>query len=205
MADLTQHSVFKVLKQRFDNATIVEHNNVPLVFIPRTRDRNYHLLTTLGMSDFDMPVPEKFQDRSKIELFFCLPDYWNPEDMENPNHNWVWDKIAFMSTFPKERNTWFGSGHTMPFNREETAISEKFQQEYFLMVDPFELTQEMAPVQTDSGTIYFLAIVPIFKRELDYKNKSGAHHLLRKFIKKGISEKVDMFRLCAIKRKLFFK
>lgn len=205
MSNYNEHPVFVELKQRFENTMLVEQNGVPLVFIPKTRDRNYSLLTTIGMSDFEMPVPEKHQERSKIELFFCLPDYWKPEEMENPNHNWVWDRITFMSGFPKERNTWFGNGHTMPFNREETAISEKFQQEYFFFTDPFELTKEMRPIRQKEGNIHFIAVVPIFKRELDFKNKAGGHSLLRKFVKKGVSEKVDMFRLCAVRKRLFFK
>jgi hypothetical protein len=195
------HPVFIELSRRFPEATIVHHNEVPLVYIPRTRERNYHLISTLGMSDFDMEVPERFSHQENIELFFCLPDYWKHDDMENPNHKWVWDQIAFMSPLPKERETWFGSGHTIPFKKDESEISEKYQQAYFLMIEPFVLEREMQPFTSGDNLVTFLSIVPLFKKEFDYKNKSGAHHLLRKFLKKGVSEKVDMFRLCVVKRK----
>jgi len=204
MADFKSHPVFEILNHRFGEANLVEFNDVPLIHVPTTRERNFHIVSTIGLSDFDMPVPEKFKDKNRIELFFCLPDYWNPDDIENPNHKWVWDRIAFLSTFPKERNTWFGHGHTIPFNKEETPISEKFQQSYFIMLEPFEMDKIMAPIQGEHGTIHFLAVVPIFKKELDYKVKSGTNKLIRKFIKKGFSEKADMFREVAAKQKWLF-
>lgn len=204
MSELKNHPVYLALNERFNEVNLVEYNGVKLVHIPRTRDRNFHIVCSIGLSDFDMPVPETQTENNNIELFFCLPDYWKPDEIDNPNHSWVWDRIAFLSTYPKERNTWFGNGHTIPFNKEETAISEQYKQAYFLLTKPFEI-RTIEPIVSEDKTIHFLAIVPIFKDELDYKLKAGVTRLLRKFVKKGISEKADMFRLCAVrKRRLFF-
>ena len=200
----TNHTVFKELQNRFSEASIVEHNETKLVYIPRTRDRNYHIISTIGMSDYSMPVPETFSDKSKIELFFVLPDYWKPDDLESQNHKWVWDQITFMSSFPKERETWFGPGHTIPYSKDGSPISEKYEQVAFLMAEPYVLEEEMKPMLTESDSITFLAVIPLFKNELDFKNKSGTHLLLRKFLKKGISEKVDMFRQCGVRKKWLF-
>ncbi|MEN9977787.1 MAG: hypothetical protein RLZZ569_412, partial [Bacteroidota bacterium] len=63
------------------------------------------ILMTNGLSNYEMPVSEKWKDRAFNELYFCLPTYWDLEDTSNPNFNWVFEWIYRLETFVKEKQT----------------------------------------------------------------------------------------------------
>ena len=72
-----------------------EEGQFPLLMLDLELDSPVSVLMTNGLSDYEMPVPEKWKGREFNELFFCLPSYWEWEDMSNPRTNWVFDKINF--------------------------------------------------------------------------------------------------------------
>ena len=159
------------------------------------------VILTNGLSDYKMPVPEKEVGKEHNELFFCLPSYWEWENLENPNMNWIFSWIQRLAKHVVEKETWFGHGHTIPCSKEMNPISDTMRQNHFMLMRPLLLEEAMAPVTDGEKDINFLAIVPIFEDELDYKQGKGTLKLIRKFINKGVDEKLDDYRATVLRSK----
>ena len=159
------------------------------------------VIVTNGLSNYKMPVPEKEVGKEHNELFFCLPSYWKWEDLENPNMNWIFGWIQRLAKHVVEKETWFGHGHTIPCGKEMNPISETMRQNHFMLMRPLLLEEAMAPINDGEKEINFLAIVPIFEDELDYKQGKGTLKLIRKFINKGVDEKLDDYRATVLRSK----
>lgn len=183
----------------------VEEGQIPLLALDLELRSPTTILVTNGLSDYKMPVPEKYAGREYNELYFCLPNYWEWENLEDPKFNWVFHWIQRMAKFVQENETWFGPGHTMPAGKEMKPLSPTMQQNHFMLMEPMLCEQELASITIDGREIHFLAIVPIFKEELDYKQNKGTFKLLQKFSQTNNSELLDDFRTSVVRSKWRFR
>ncbi len=163
-------------------------------------------LMTNGLSDYQMPVPEKYADEAFKELYFCLPSYWDlPIDAKgfqennDPNFTWVYPWITRLSKFLLNNNTWFGHGHTMPCGSEIKPLSANMKQNYFILTRPILLEQELEEIQLKGKKVGFLAIIPLFPDEMDYKQGKGTQKFLRKLVGRNINENLDDYRHTCLK------
>lgn len=175
-----------------------EHDEVPLLLLDLELKTPVTVLLTDGLSERGMLVPEKAQGREHIELYFCLPSYWEWEDRLNPNTNWVFKWIQKLAAHLREKDTWFGDGHTIDCRQE---LSSLMKQNHLFLSDPILLEYELAPLLLGDKEVFFIAIIPIFPDEMDYKQGKGTLKFKRKLIQQGISEKLDDFRSTALKSK----
>jgi hypothetical protein len=162
------------------------------------------VVMTATLSNYQMPVLEQWTGREFTEIYFCLPTYWDFEDYTNPNSSWIYDWIYKLERFVRDKNTWFGPGHTIPTANPEVPISPMMKQEYFIFLDPILLQKELAPLLASGKTIYFLSIVPLFGDELDYKMGKGTQKFVRKFIQRKNDEKLDDYRHSILDSRLKF-
>ncbi len=79
------------------------------------------------------------------------------------------------------------------------------KQDYFFLTRPILLERELAEINLAGKKISFLAIVPIFKKEFEYKQSRGTNKFILKLINKGVSEKLDDFRYSVTQSKWRFK
>lgn len=193
------------LNDRFGDDKVSEilafNGSFPLLMVDLENERNVTLIITNGLSDYRMPVPLKYEGYEHNELYFCLPSYWNWEDLEDKNANWVYPWIEKMANFVIEKQTWFGAGHTIPNGKEKAPISERMKQNHFLLSHPILLNKELEPIEIDGKTVNFLAIIPIFQDEMNYKEAKGTFKIIEEFIHAGVSEKVDDFRTSVLSSK----
>jgi len=196
--------VKRLLEERFGEHKVsdvpVKEGEMPLLVLDLEAKSNVTILVTNGLSDYKMPVPEKEKGLEYNELFFCLPSYWDLQDRDNPQMNWVFRWIQRLAKYVVDKETWFGNGHTMPCGAEMNSLSLTMKQNHFLLLNPILLEIEMAPIPVEGKTIQFLAIVPIFGDEMDYKQGKGTVKLLCKMLTKNITEKLDDFRGTSLKR-----
>lgn len=174
---------------------------IPLLILDLELRTPVTVVMTNGLSNYQMPVPEKWEDRAFNELYFCLPSYWEWEDLGNPNTNWVFDWLQKLAAYVVEKETWFGHGHTMPCGKEMKPLSSTMKQNHFFLSDPMLLIDELAPVSVDDKTIRFLSVIPIFKDEMDYKQHKSTFKFVQKMDNAGITEKLDDFRSSVLKRR----
>jgi hypothetical protein len=103
-----------------------------------------------------------------------------------------------------EKQSWFGPGHTIPCGNPPVAISHLLKQEYFIFLDPIFLESEMKPITVAGKNIHFLAIVPIFGDELDYKMGKGTQKFIRKFIQRKNDERIEEYRKSILSSRMIF-
>jgi len=180
------------------------HPEQSLIFLYLELQVPVTILMTNGLSDYTMPVSGKWVGREHTELYFCLPTYWGLDDFENPNSNWIYDWIFRLENFVREKQTWFGPGHTIPCGNPPVQISETMKQEYFIFLDPMLVSAALAPMAVDGKQVHFLSIVPIFGDELDYKMGKGTHKILRKFISRKVDEQLDDYRVSVLRSRMRF-
>ena len=77
-------------------------------------------------------------------------------------------------------------------------------QNHFILSDPLELANELAPIQMTNKTVYFLSLIPIFADEMDYKQGKGTAKLFAKFALQNITEKLDNYRSTVLKTRWNF-
>jgi hypothetical protein len=157
------------------------------------------VLMTNGLSNYKMPVLEKFVGREFNELFFCLPSYWDLEDHSNDAMNWVFEILFKLQRHVIEKETWFGVGHTIPFKNPIEAISSTMNQKYFFFADPIFIKDELQEIKVGDKSIHFLSIIPIFEDEFDYKIGKGTYKFQKKLAQKDVTELLDDYRGSALK------
>ena len=152
------------------------------------------ILMTDGLSEYNMPVPEKYKGREFNEIYFALPSYWEIEEKENPLMKWPLDQIQKLAKHVIENETWYGPGHTFSNGNPPQSLSENMKQNHLLMADPILLEDLLQPIDLEGKNIYFLAIIPLFEDEFDRKMSSGYFKFIRKFRAKNGNEVLDDYR-----------
>lgn len=201
--------LYEALEQRFGSKNITRlekeaGQSVDLVHISLQPTKPFTVLTTLGLSTYTMPVLPKHKGREHIELCFCLPGYWDLSDRENPRLNWVISWLYKLSNFLVEKETWFGTGHTIPVSNPLAPISETMKQSYFFMNEPVLLKEQLQSISIENKTIHFLTVIPIFEDEFDYKIGKGTQRFQKKMAQQNVTELLDDYRSSVLKNKWRF-
>lgn len=173
----------------------IEHNfDIKLLEV---RGLNYKLLFTDGLSKNIQKVKDGLETYEKIELYFCLPEFWNL-DTEFWPAEWI-DRVARV---PQKYETWFGPGDTVPAGNPPQELSDRFPANHFMLVNPIHAKSLLSGKEFSDEKIAFLGLVPICQPELDYKLRNSATILLQRLEKKGHTEMVDLFRSSVCRRRI---
>ncbi len=197
--------MLEALKERFGEHRVTEipssEGFYNLVLLDLELDTPVKVLMTNGFSSYKMPVPDRYKDRAHAELYFCLPSYWELEELDNPSMNWVFEWINKIPQFAVKNETWLGPGHTLSIEKERETISPTMKQDHFILADPILLERALTHLKDGEKEIYFYGIIPIFSDEWDYKQGKGTVKFLRKLLSKGVTEKLDDFRTTTLRSK----
>ena len=151
------------------------------------------LVYTSGLSSTAQHVNEDNKVLEFIELYFCLPDYFSLK-----NETWPIDWLNKIAAIPQKNKTWFGIGDSIPAGNPPKSISATFTANYFVIMEP----DRMKNIFLNNEKIQFLAVVPIFEQELDYKLRNSHTILFEKFAKKGVTEMIDVYRTSVCRKRI---
>ena len=195
MTELEQGMIARFGENRVQAYERVEGDACDLLLLSLEKNSAVTVVMTNGLSEKQMKVPEKFNQRKRCELYFCLPDYWDWEEVENPQMNWVFVWIQKLAKHLLENETWYGPGHSFPAGNPPAEISKTMHQKFFMLSDPLLLETELQPVNLQNGEeVFFYAIIPLFEDEFDFKAAKTTVKFLKKFTAKRHTEKLDDFR-----------
>jgi hypothetical protein len=183
----------------------VKEGEIPLLLIDLDLGSKVRVLVTNGLHEYKMPVPESEIGKEFNEIYFCLPSYWEPEDLENPRMNWIYYWIQRIAKYVQEKEMWFGHGHTMPCGKDAQPLSETMKQNYFMLTDPILLEQQLLPILVEEKEVRFLAIMPIFEKEFTYKRGKTTRKLMKRFSANRVDEKLDDFRENVMRSRIFHR
>lgn len=199
-----------ILEERYGEHRVMDvpvaEGDFPLLAIDIEAKKPAIIIMTNGLYQKKMQVPEKIKDRKHVELFFALPTYWEWEELDNPERNWIFTWIQKLAKHLIENDVWYGYGHT--FSNHETIdgktkyfpLSKNIKAEHLILLDPIDLDYEIQKLTIEDKEIHFLAIVPILSDELDYKQGQSARKLVKKMMNNGVSEILDEYRGSVLKR-----
>jgi hypothetical protein len=193
------------LIQRFGEHRVLEipvgEGEMPLLALDLESRSPVTVICTNGLSEYKMPVPETMEERTYNELCFCLPSYWEWENLENPSMNWIFPWIQKLTKHVIEKETWFGHGHTIPNGKELPPFSPTMKQNHLFLSDPIALEKELQPVKHSGKMVHFLTIIPIFSDEMDFKQAKGTFKFLQRLSNKGVDEILDDYRTTVMRGK----
>lgn len=173
-------------------------------FLIKSSELSGSLLITTDLSDYKMMVHEKHQGEEFAELYFYLPSYWDIHAVDNPTMNWVFPWLNRVQLYVQNNATWLGHGHTMPCGKEMQCLSSTMTQNHFIVSKPIACEKFLSPMIVGDKTIHFLALIPLFPDEMDYKQGKGTAKLFDKFRAQGVTEKLDDYRKSTLKSKWKF-
>lgn len=186
------------LQQRFgfQNVSVYKKVNdqLEILKIELNEQAAVTILVTRGLSNYKMPVHERFEGREYNELFFCIPKYWDLDEKDNPNRQWPVEWLEKLANHAIEKQTWYGPGHSIQCYPDYRSLSDLMKPNHLMLIEPVLLKKEMAPITISEKTIYFLAGMPIYGEEMDYKQGKGTYKLMTKFLNKNYNEKLDDYR-----------
>lgn len=171
-----------------------------------TREQDFYVLYTTGMSDLPMTLPDEIADREDLkyaELYFFLPGSWNlgetgTLDADLPESSyWPIRMLKFLARFPHEYRTWLGFGHTMPNGPEYAPFCDGVG---FGGVVLSWSGGDLGGLTADDGCrLKLYGVIPAYKEEIEYKLKYGMEGLDRRFREGDLPMVLDVSRpnLCA--------
>lgn len=183
----------------FDSAKIVSSNeeyHFNILHI-QAENQNFQLLVTEGLSSYNQNTEEEANIPSRIELYFCLPDYWNIEQMDWPVQ-WL-NRIAQV---PQKYSSSFGHGDTIPAGNPPEELDDKLKTNHFILSHPNLLDASLTGKKWEDMDFQMLAVFPIFQTEVDFKLRNSATILFKKLAKKQITEKIDQYRNSVCRKRL---
>lgn len=195
----------QTLINRFGEHRVLEiqtlEGEMPLLALDLEVRSQVTVICTNGLSNYEMPVPEKMSERKFNELCFCLPSYWEWENMEDPRMNWIFPWIQKLAKHVVEKNTWYGHGHTFASGPDLGPLSPTMLQNHLMLSEPMLLEEQLRPIKIGNKNVYFLTIIPIFSDEMDFKQSKGTYKLIQKMRDKGVDELLDDFRKTSLRSK----
>jgi Suppressor of fused protein (SUFU) len=171
--------------------------HVDVHIVEPTPERNYYTLFTTGMSDRPMTAPREVSDCRYAELLICLPPDWNLEqkDFDNEANFWPIRWLKILSRLPHQYNTWLFIGHTVPNGDPATSFADNTNLCCALLTTPALFDPDFLTLELKDRQIHFLALVPIYAEEMEFKMRKGVNSLLDRFADAGVTELLDLTRV----------
>ncbi len=193
------------LVKQFSEQNISKINEIPqhkidIMLVKTDFDRNFTLLTTSGLSTYDMPLREEENNAPHIELCFALPSYWDLT-FKSENASWVIEKLKFLVDFVLSKKTHFWDGHTMPNANPNRPFSNTMKQNHLLFAKSMLYENELNTFEVDGKTVQLLFLIPLFEKELEHKFSRGTMAIKRKLIGSNQGEILDDFRTAVVKKR----
>ena len=167
------------------------------IYTVKPTDKNYQLLVTDGLSKRNQEVTENHSKFAHIELYFCLPDYWDLE-----RHSWPIYWLNKIAQVPQKNNTWFGPGDTIPAGNPPQPLSEQFTANHFILSEPLLLKDILSGDEWENEAFQFLSIIPIFQPETGFKLRNSSTVLIHRLQNKGVSEMIDIYRTSVCRKRI---
>lgn len=176
--------------------------HIDVHIVEPTPERNFYTLFTTGTSDRPMAAPENASDCQYAELLICLPPDWKLEqsDFDDEANYWPIGLLKFLARFPHQYKTWLFIGHTLPNGDPPRPFADNTDFCCALLSTPALFGPDFLTLHLEDRKIHFLALVPLYREEMELKLRHGVNALLDRFEDAGVTELLDLDRVnvCAI-------
>ena len=201
------NSVDDFLMNGFKKFKKLDWNKEAFTYFEIPEIHDCRILMTSGLSEHKMQVHPKHEGEEFIELYMFLPSYWGENELKESKNDWVFSCLSKAKKHVVSNSTWFGHGHTFSIKIDGASMFNGKEQSDYIISNPIELYRFLKPVESNNRVIRFLAIIPIYKNEMDYKEARGTFKMFEKFRQYRVTEKMDGYRESVMKSRWsrFFK
>lgn len=178
--------------------------HIDVHWVPPNEANPFHRLVTSGMSDLPMQVPTELDGLKHLELMVTLPPDWRVEQEAFQDEAWYWPVrlLKTLARFPHKYRTWLGWGHSMPNGDPAEPYAANTGLCGAILLPAVTAPEEFAALDIDSEKrIHFLAVVPLYREEMELKLRKGSDALLEKFGAHDISDAIDPARKNVAKKR----
>ncbi|WP_220498234.1 suppressor of fused domain protein [Rhodopirellula sp. JC639] len=180
--------------------------HIDVHWVKPSPERPFHTLVTTGMSDRPMSPPEGAEELAYAELMICLPPDWklDEQSLSDTANYWPIQWLKYLARFPHEYETWLFDGHTIPNGDPADPLDESTGFIGWLLTFPATTDEDFIRLKvSEEKSIYFLAAIPLYQNEMDFKLKYGTENLLKRFDKAGYNEVLDPNRKDVTKKRFW--
>ena len=170
--------------------------HLDIIVVPPTEKNNYYKLITMGMGAYKMNIPRELKEDEleRAELVLFLPPTWDIKS-EKEEDFWPIRQLKILARLPIQCDTWLGYGHTVSSDQENTPYASNTKFCSMMLVNALNQDYENLDFRMSSkGKINFYQLFPLYKEELDYKQRNGANVFLDLFDEEDIMSIVNMNR-----------
>jgi len=174
--------------------------HLDLLWVEPGGRRNFHTLVTCGMSALPMAVPflkRKRKDFRFAELVLALPLDWPVHEAaveaRQTATSWPINTLRHVARSTHAHKTWLSFGHTI-FEPAEPLGPGTEMTSVFLSY-PLLLSEDILILERSDGLkINFLAMIPIYPIEFEFKQHQGADLLADLLRAHGVTELLRLGR-----------
>lgn len=166
--------------------------------------RPYHTLITAGMSTVAMPVPPEVNAPHRLELMMTLPEGWTPDgDAADRRVHWPTHLLQSLSRQPREPERWLGWGHTIRNGEPPQPYAPQTELCGVIIAPSLLVPLAFYELNVDGERVAFYSAIPLYREELELKEREGMAVLLERLLHKDINDVVYLKRRNAAKKKRF--
>jgi hypothetical protein len=165
--------------------------------IEPARGRDYYTLVTSGMSDRPMNAPAGAEAYRYAELLICLSRGWSMEHStwEDERNYWPIRWLKILARLPHEYDTWLFTGHTVPHGDPPEPFAANTKLCCAMLAPPVLFGEEFRTLAVnEETTIHFLALLPLYREEVDFKLEEGFDALYERLEEAGVTELLNVRR-----------
>lgn len=154
-----------------------------IAVIPPRVEHDYYTLVTIGLSLFQMNVPEELADSklNRAELLINLPKDWKLSEQDRLDNRWNWPIRMLLATahFPiRDSQVWLGSRDTLG-EEDATPFDEGTKLNGSILLWPGVFSDaSFSCVLPDEDEVNFYQVIPLYPEELHYKLEYGSDAFL---------------------------
>jgi hypothetical protein len=209
--------ISKYLSEFLGESTMVWHEiisdkvHLDIIVFPPQPNRDWWTLVTSGMSDLPMKAPEAAPDGGDMqfaEIVISLPRDWftaddsgmiSDDQLQDAQKFWPIRLIKFLGRLPHDYDTWLWAGHSVPNYDPAEPYADNTAMSGVVLLPPITWAEDKwAMRRKDGNLVIFLAAVPVYEDEMDYKLDYGIEALAEKFDAAGVTETLDIARPSAV-------
>ncbi len=159
-----------------------------------TQERNCYTLVTCGMSEKPMRVPLGVNENPYVELVLCLPPTWvmtEPAVKDDANY-WPIRLLHSLARMPHERSSWLAPAQVLPHGNPARFYGPNTTMCSAMLSWPLTADKGFRKLaMAEKKVVYFLAVVPLYKEEMDLKTNKGTSALLDRMDAIRVTELLD--------------
>lgn len=195
VAEITEHierhlgKIARVFRETESDAV-----HLDVYHVEPTTEFPCHRLITSGMSDLPMIFPEDIETRYDLELTIALPAHWRVDEDSFEDEKWYWPVrlLKELARFPHKYSTWLYFGHTIPNSNPPEPYTTDSNLRCALLLPPATCPSEFRVLEIPPDRkILFLAVVPLYEDEMNYKLEHGLNALIEKFDQAQLEDIID--------------